>query len=300
VRQDRDNILWVSDWKISSDMKLLLLKTDRLKQWRHSSFGNYWIHDIEAKKTWPMAPPTQPPTIAYAVWSPTGQSIAYVADNDIYVIPSAASASQSPIRITSNGNTSLFNGVPDWVYEEEVFASDFALWWSPDSTKLAFLHLDETLVEEYTYPVYNPTEDSNAVIPYPDHVTMKYPKPGYHNPIVSAHVFELDRYRDAVAVGDDEVENHKIELDWTGKLPDESRIVFEVVWVGNAELIVKEVDRAGEDGRVVYFDLAADSLGARVNGRVVRKLGKNGEEGDDGWIESVSFRPRSVGSMCIF
>ena len=239
-----------------------------------------------------MTPSSQPPITAYAVWSPTGQSIAYVANNDIYVIPSAATTSESPIRITSNGNTSLFNGVPDWVYEEEVFAADFALWWSPDSTKIAFLHLDETLVEEYTYPIYNPTEDSNAVIPYPDHVTMKYPKPGYHNPIVSVNVFELDRYRDGVSQGDDDAEEYTIELDWAEKFSDETRIVFEVVWVGNTELIVKEVHRAGEDGRVVYFDLAADNLDARINGKVVRRLGTNGEEGDDGWIEPVSFPAR--------
>ena len=235
-----------------------------------------------------MTTHSHPPITAYAVWSPTGQSIAYVAKNDIYIIPSAATFSESPIRVTSNGNTSLFNGVPDWVYEEEVFASDFALWWSPDSTKVAFLHLDETLVDEYTFPVYNPTEDSDAVVPYPNHVTMKYPKPGYHNPIVSVHVFELDRYREAVAKGDDDAGKHTIELDWTGKHADETRIVFDVVWVGNTELVVKEVDRAGEDGHVVYFNLAADNLAARINGRVARKLGKNGEEGDDGWIESVS------------
>lgn len=247
-----------------------------------------------------MTPPSQPPITAYAVWSPTGQSIAYVAQNDIYVIPSAATASESPIRVTFNGNTSLFNGVPDWVYEEEVFASDFALWWSPDSTKIAFLHLDETLVEEYTYPIYNPTEDSDAVVPYPGHVTMKYPKPGYDNPIVSVHVFELDRYRDAVSQGEDDAEQHTIELDWIGKHPDENRIVFEVVWVGNTELIIKEVNRAGEDGHVVYFDLAGDSLVARINGKVVRKLGKGGEEGDDGWIESVSFLVRSVCGLWAF
>lgn len=288
LEQDNGDALWISDWKISSDMKLLLLKTNHVKQWRYSSFGNYWIHDIEAKSTWPMTQPSQPPVTAYAVWSPTGQSIAYVANNDIYVIPSAAAASESPIRVTYNGNASLFNGVPDWVYEEEVFASDFSLWWSPDSTKIAFVHLDETLVEEYTYPIYNPTEDSNAVVPYPGHVTMKYPKPGYHNPIVSVHVFELDRYRDAVALGEDDAEEHTIGLDWTGKHSDENRIVFEVVWVASTELIVKEVDRAGEDGHVVYFDLAADNVDARINGRVVRKLGKDGEEGDDGWIESVS------------
>ena len=82
-------------------------------------------------------------------------------------------------------------GVPDWVYEEGVFTSDFALWWSPDSSKITFLVLDETQVNEYTFLIYNPTFDLNEVVPYPTQQTVRYPKPGYSNPLVSAHVFDL-------------------------------------------------------------------------------------------------------------
>jgi len=51
---------------------------------------------------------------------------------------------------------------------------------------------------------------------------MKYPKPGYHNLIVSVHAFGLDRYRAAVAKGEDDAERRAIELDWTGKHTDDS------------------------------------------------------------------------------
>jgi hypothetical protein len=57
---------------------------------------------------------------------------------------------------------------------------------------------------------------------------MKYPKSGYHNPIISVHVFKLDRYHDCVSKGKDEAKKHRIKLDWTGKHADENRIVFEV------------------------------------------------------------------------
>src|ERR1700733_3808207 len=110
------------------------------------------------------------------------------------------SQESSPIRVTTSGNASLFHGVPDWVYEEEVFASDYALWWSPDSKKVAFLAFDETLVDEYVFPIYNPTQDSSAIIPYTTDVVMKYPKPGYKNPLVSLHVFDLERYESALGV----------------------------------------------------------------------------------------------------
>lgn len=59
------------------------------QQWRWSSFGNYYIHDIEQKTTYPLVPPTDPSRTAYAAWSPTGNAIAYVLDNDLYLRPSA-------------------------------------------------------------------------------------------------------------------------------------------------------------------------------------------------------------------
>jgi len=47
-------------------------------------------------------------------------------------------------RITKDGGPDLFNAVPDWVYEEEIFGDKFALWFSPDGRKLAFLKFNET------------------------------------------------------------------------------------------------------------------------------------------------------------
>jgi len=124
--------------------------------------------------------------------------------------------------------------------------------------KAAFLHLNETLVKEHMYLIYNPTEDSNTMVLYPDHVATKYPKP----------VFKWDRRCDAVAQGDNDAKTHTIGLDWTRKHTDFDRIVFGVAWVDNVELIVEEVDRAGE----IYFDLAADNLDAGINGRLGKAM----------------------------
>lgn len=183
----------------------------------------------------------------------------------------------------------MFNGITDWVYEEEVFSSATALWWSPDSAKLAFLSFDETAVDEFTFPIYNPSDDSYAVVPYPDHVTMKYPKPGYNNPLVSIHIFEMDRYLTSVHnrqnVNLTEAAEHAtLELDWSGRQPANNSVIAEVAWVGDAALLVKEVNRAADNGSVILFDL---HQGASNHGEVVRALGKNGEQGDEGWIDSV-------------
>lgn len=206
--------------------------------------------------------------------------------NDLYILPSPAS--NTPIQVTSSGNVSLFHGVPDWVYEEEVFSADFALWWSPDSAKVAYLRFDETAVEEYTFPVYNPTEDAHEVVPYPGHVTMKYPKPGYANPLVSIHVFEVDRYNEMKAAGDAEaaaVQQASLELTWSQRLPADNRVVQDVTWVGNSTLLVEELDRAAVNGSIVLFNLEQGAVG---HGQVVRTLGQHGEENDAGWIEAVS------------
>lgn len=175
------------------------------------------------------------------------------------------------------------------MYEEEVFSSDFALWWSPDSTKIAFLVLDETLVNEYTFPIYNPTDDSDAVVPYTTQQTMRYPKPGYPNPLVSASVFDLERYLYESSFNNyyDPAES-TLELEWSGRLPRNDSIIMEVVWLGHGggSLLLKEVNRNADAGRAVLFDLSDTALLAARTGRVVRTLGKDGEEADEGWIES--------------
>lgn len=188
--------------------------------------------------------------------------------------------------MTTSGNASLFHGVPDWVYEEEIFSADYALWWSPDSSKVAFLALDETAVPEFTFPIYNPTDDSNAVIPYTDDVVMKYPKPGYNNPLVSVHIFDLNKYLEIDAGSGIAAEYETLTLDWDHRHPVTDSIISEVTWVGNSSLILKEVNRNADDGNVVLFELEGDSL-ARAQGNVVRKLGKYGEQGDNGWIDHV-------------
>lgn len=55
---------------------------------------------------------------------------------------------------------------------EEVLAQNFALWWSPDATHLAYLRLDETDVPELHIPFYTLEDDDG----YPTEKSIKYPK----------------------------------------------------------------------------------------------------------------------------
>ncbi|KAG8722707.1 hypothetical protein FRC08_012586 [Ceratobasidium sp. 394] len=288
VKDEHGNILGFNSWSLSADASHILLKTDYLKQYRHSSFGNFYLHRLSDGTTFPLVPPSNPPRVALATWSPTGRSIAWVMSNDIYVVQDPA-PDASPLRLTYSGNATLFHGVPDWVYEEEVLASASALWWSPTSSHIAYLSLDETKVPTYTVPIYNPTSNASSVIPYGgESIVIRYPKPGFGNPLVQVAVCDLGAINvtkgEAVKAVQKAVEGATTVLTWDKQLKPDDQIVSEVAWVGNETLVVKEVGREAKAGNVVLFDVGKDQKIAK--GKIVRVRGEKGEEGDQGWIES--------------
>lgn len=286
VLDDKGNRLQWDGYKISPDMEYVLFRSNYQKQWRHSSHGNYWVHRVSDSSTWPVLAPTSPPKIAYAAWSPVSHSLAYVSGNDLYIVTAQeVGAGMNAIRVTDDGSASVFNGVPDWVYEEEVFSTDFALWWSPDGQSIAYLRSDETNVREYTLQYYNPTSDAFTSHPYLTDLEMKYPKPGTPNPLVTVHTFSLSAYRSSSSL-----EQARKILHWEGQLPLESRIIQEVAWLAQDALLVKEIDRSGRVGKAVLFQYGESE------GTSVRTLGKDGEEGEGGWIkQGQSVLPLSGG-----
>ena len=269
-------------------MQYVLFQTDYKKQWRHSSHANYWVHRLSDSKTFAVQPPTSPPTIAKCKWAPVGHSLAFVAENDLYVIPGdSLGKDDGAVRITDDGSAVVFNGVPDWVYEEEIFASDSTTWWSPDGSTLAFLRMDEEEVRDYRLQFYNPTNDAFEPNQYTTELDMKYPKPGTPNPLVTVHTFSLASYLSGQTVA-----GATQQLKWPDQINERNRVIDEVNWVSNDGLLIKEIDRAARSGKVILF------TGGEREGAIVRKLGKSGEEGDDGWIDhGQNVRPLTGSSL---
>src|SRR5262245_5577526 len=109
-----------------------------------------------------------------ATFSPDGKFVSFVRDNNLYVVDVA---SQRERQLTTDGNDDTLNGVLDWVYQEEVYGrGNFrAYWWSPDSSRLAFMKLDERPVKHFAVVDH---------IPYQQNVESElYPKAGAPNPI---------------------------------------------------------------------------------------------------------------------
>ena len=56
-------------------------------------------------------------------------------------------------QLTNTGvDGMLYNGIPDWVSEEETFEDNKALWWSPDSSRLVYGVFDDTDVDIINLP----------------------------------------------------------------------------------------------------------------------------------------------------
>jgi dipeptidyl-peptidase-4 len=77
--------------------------------------------------------------------SPDGRRIAFRREHDLYVLDLKT---RKETRLTSNGSETLLNGELDWVYPEELELPT-AFWWSPDSTRIAYLQFDVSREPRY-------------------------------------------------------------------------------------------------------------------------------------------------------
>jgi dipeptidyl-peptidase-4 len=108
-------------------------------------------------------------------FSPDGKRVAYVRGHDLYTVDVAT---QRERQLTTDGSADIYNGVLDWVYQEEIFGRGKfrAYWWSPDSSSIAFLRIDEHPVKRFTVVDHLPVMQELEETPYP--------KAGYPNPTV--------------------------------------------------------------------------------------------------------------------
>jgi hypothetical protein len=130
---------------------------------------------------------------------------------------------------------------------------------------------------------------------------MKYPKPGYHNPLVSVHVFDLGRYLEKVADlgGEEEVpaEEETHTLDWDGRRGVKDSVILEVACVGNGSLVVKYpyVPHFGQLGSDGWYSVRRCEAGIGVRPLLlsIPPLADNAKKG----ITSQQTHPQSNGSF---
>lgn len=175
------------DYIMSPDEKLILIQTDTKPIYRRSFTANYYIFNVKNNKMEPLSEngPQQVP-----LFSPDGNQIAFVRDNNIYLVKLLFGNSES--QVTKDGKfNEVLNGIPDWVYEEE-FGFNRAFDFSADSQMLAYIRFDESQVPMYSFPLYKgmvPALEKFST--YPGEYEYKYPMPGIDNSKVTVHTFDI-------------------------------------------------------------------------------------------------------------
>ena len=108
--------------------------------------------------------------------SPDGRYVSFVREHNLWLVGVADGHERA---VTQGGTEEIRKGELDWVYPEELDIKT-AYWWSPDSSAIAYLEMDERKVTQY------PLVDFSS--PSGEAEMERYPVAGGANPIVRVFV----------------------------------------------------------------------------------------------------------------
>jgi dipeptidyl-peptidase-4 len=155
-----------------------------------------------------------------ATLSPDGSTVAFIRDNNLFLVDVATARETT---VTRDGSAKVRNGRMDWVYEEEVYGrgTTRAYWWSPDSSRLAFLRIDDSPVSSYI------TLDDISYDPKVE--TWLYPRAGDPNPTATLAV----------------VGSHGGGIEWTdlSKYNGTDFLIVRVAWTPSSQLVYEIENR---------------------------------------------------------
>ncbi|XDV26985.1 hypothetical protein PO909_030590, partial [Leuciscus waleckii] len=173
-----------TEYQVSPDLKYVLLPYNIVPLYQYSFMAHYIICSLDSPEKVELTPnEVQNTALQYAGWGPKGQQLIFIFENNIYY---KTQVNSPPIRLVSTGSVGvIFNGLADWLYEEEIFQNHIAHWWSPDGLRLAYATINDTLVPKMEIPMF-----TSAL--YPSGQEYRYPKAGEENPDIYLSVVSLN------------------------------------------------------------------------------------------------------------
>ncbi|MEO2116075.1 MAG: S9 family peptidase [bacterium] len=210
----------------SDNQTKLLLKTNSIKIWRHSSYGTYHVYDINTDSIQPVS--DDPDSLRNVKFSPNSEHVSYVRnDNNLYIY---SLNNLEETQLTFDGSETILNGHFGWVYEEE-FGSYDAYRWSPNSQYIAFCREDQSMVRKYPLIDYGTK--------YPTVKYIYYPKAGEDNPEVS--------------IGLIDIVNEQADI---RTLPKDSYYIPNILWQRNSNnFFVTTLNRKQNDWKLYRHDI---------------------------------------------
>ncbi|NWW97042.1 DPP4 peptidase, partial [Rhynochetos jubatus] len=245
---------------LSPDQNFALLQYSYTKLWRHSYTASYHVYDFNTSSVLDgelLHNDTQ-----YISWSPVGHKLAYVWKNNVYI---KTSPGAKPMNITENGEENkIFNGIPDWVYEEEMFGTHFALWWSPNGRFVAYAVFNDTEVPVIEYSFY-----SEDTLQYPKTIRIPYPKAGATNPTVQFFIVDTEFLSDL----------HPVEISPPAEIKSGDHYLSVVTWVTDERICLQWLRRIQNFSVLTVCDFES----AAGNWSCPREKQRT-EESSTGWI----------------
>nr|XP_057937865.1 dipeptidyl peptidase 4 isoform X2 [Doryrhamphus excisus] len=209
-----------TDYLLSGDFKYVAFESNYTKKWRHSFTASYSIYD-RANMSF-ISNGSLPAEVQYFTWAPEGNKYAYVSHFNVFFKDHVTA---DTVQVTHNGKKNeILNGVPDWVYEEEVFASNGALWWSSSGRYLAYAEFNDTEVEKVEFSWYGAQQ-------YPETVTIPYPKAGSN--LTKVKLFVVDTTN----------ASHRMRVPPPASIASSDHILCSVTFVTDQRLAVQWLTR---------------------------------------------------------
>lgn len=175
--------------------------------------------------------------------SPDGKWNAKYVNYNLELHPTDDNPDAKLVRVTTEGNENIKFATASWVYGEEL-DQNTAMWWSPDSTMIAFYEFDERGVKPY-YLTPGFTDVENRL--YVEH----YPKAGAKNPIARVRLYHLASGKTvSIDVGDDE-EQYIYDIEFS---PNSDLLIFHRTNRRQNKLELCAADPATGDSRVIITE----------------------------------------------
>jgi len=153
--------------------------------------------------------------------SPDGKLEAFCRDRDLWMKP-ADGGEEYAITTEGDEKTRVKYATASWVYGEEL-DQNTAMWWSPDSKKIAFYRFDESPTSDYYLQLDQTKVQSRMDV-------EAYPKAGAPNPIAEILIYDLASkrttsvdVRDGKPFTDDALGHYAYNVDWS---PDGGELLF--------------------------------------------------------------------------
>ncbi|XP_055372089.1 inactive dipeptidyl peptidase 10 isoform X2 [Condylostylus longicornis] len=202
-------------FSLSPDKRFILVSQNVQRIYRHSFIAQYTVFDIQTSESIKLSIRSREigeswPYLQYAQFIPQGNAIIMIYNSDIFY--TQGPRSKHIYRVTKDAKPGIIsNGVPDWLYEEEVLYSNHAIWMSDDGHQMLYASFNDSLVEEQHFAWYGTQQQYNndgiknnfngnignsnsggSDSPlYPEIKSLRYPKPGTQNPEVTLKVADL-------------------------------------------------------------------------------------------------------------